>query len=168
MRGEAVGRRGRYVWDSATWKMRGRKVDEKCIFLHFLLRWQQKPIYLGPHFSLAKCCRVVLAECIINTARLVAVPLLESLSVTKNTTTTTTTTPTPWKAQTPGELQTLGNYPPSYRLLLHYLWIQHHWREGWMGGVGGEGGGGGDGWKCRGIKVEGQQMCLIVCVRAAG
>ncbi|XP_036979012.1 uncharacterized protein LOC119033256 isoform X2 [Acanthopagrus latus] len=32
----------------------------------------------------------------------------ESLSVTKNTTTTTTTTPTPWKAQTPGELQTLA------------------------------------------------------------
>lgn len=143
--------------------MRGREVDEKCIFLHFLLRWQQKPIYLSPHFSLAKCCRVVLAECIINTASLVAVPPLNP-SQSPRTPPPPAPSPTPWKAQTPGELQTLGNYPPSYRLLLHYLCIQHHWREGWTGGVGAEGVRGGDGWKCRGIKVEGQQMCLIVAV----
>lgn len=46
------------------------------------------------------------------------------------------THPHPWKSQTPGELQTLGNYPPSYRLLLHYLCMQLHKREGWMEGVG--------------------------------
>lgn len=39
-----------FGWASAARKMRSKKVEEKCIFLRFLRRWQQKLIYLGPHF----------------------------------------------------------------------------------------------------------------------
>lgn len=77
-----------------------------------------KSPFICAHISTSKVLQNgVLAEYIIYTARHVTVP-------------SNTPSHTPWKAQTPGEIQTPGNYPPSDRLLLHYLCTQHHHREG--------------------------------------
>lgn len=124
-------------------KKEGKKADGKCIFLHFLLRGQQKPIYAAcAHISTSKVLQHgVLAEYIIYTARHVTVP-------------SNTPSHTPWRAQTPGEIQTPGNYPPSDRLLLHYLCTQHHHRERRLDRWVGERGTRRDGWKWREIKAE--------------
>lgn len=87
----------------------------------------------------------VLAEYIIYTARHVTVP-------------SHTPSHTPWRAQTPGEIQTPGNYPPSDRLLLHYLCTQHHHRAGRMDRRVGERGVRRDGRKWREIKAERHKM----------
>lgn len=69
--------------------------------MHFVFPFQvaTKPIYLGLDFH---GLGVLLAECIINTVSLLAVP-------------------TSWKAQAPGELQIQGNYRAPHHLLIHYL-----------------------------------------------
>lgn len=77
----------------------------------------KSPFILYARISTTKVLQCgVLAENIIYTARHVTVP-------------SNTPSHTPWRAQTPGEIQTPGNYPPSDRLLLHYLCTQHHQRE---------------------------------------
>lgn len=111
----------------------------------FFLGGNKNP-FICAHISTSKVLqRGVLAEYIIYTARHVTIP-------------SHTPSHTPWRAQTPGEIQTPGNYPPSDRLLLHYLCTQHHRREGRMDRRLGERGTRRDGWKWREIKAERHKM----------
>lgn len=105
-----------------------------------------KSPFICAHISTSKVLQhEVLAEYIIYTGRHVTVP-------------SHTPSHTPWRAQTPGEIQTPGNYPPSDRLLLHYLCSQHQHREGRMDRRVGERETRRDGWKWREIKAERHKM----------
>lgn len=105
-----------------------------------------KSPFICAHISTSKVLQHgVPAEYIIYTARHVTVP-------------SPTPSHTPWRAQSPGEIQTPGNYPPSDRPLLHYLCTQQQHREGGMDRRVGEKRTRRDGWKWREIKAERHKM----------